>query len=53
VTPVANHPGGQTVTNESTGGNSTLALSGVVTDDGTLVEQPPATAAPSSTAAAR
>jgi hypothetical protein len=33
-------PVGQTVTNESTGGNSTLALSGVVTDDGTLVEQP-------------
>jgi hypothetical protein len=33
-------PVGQTVTNESSGGNSTLALSGVVTDDGTLVEQP-------------
>ena len=33
-------PVGQTVTNESTGGNSTLALSGVVTDDGTLVELP-------------
>jgi hypothetical protein len=33
-------PVGQTVTNESSSGNSTLALSGVVTDDGTLVEQP-------------
>ena len=33
-------PVGQTVTNEAAGGNSTLALSGVVTDDGTLVEQP-------------
>ena len=33
-------PVGQTVTNDASAANSTLALTGVVTDDGTLVEQP-------------